>query len=88
MELLLLKIPQAEAICMEGQPPQLLIMEQTLLTIKVQCLQEVCMDSLPPICHLLILVQWDKECPQPTDQVSRLFMVDNHLSTRQLEVLA
>ena len=73
---------------MEDQQPQLLIMVATLLIIRVLCLLEVCMASLPPICLPLILVQRHRACHQPIDQVSRLFMVDNRLSTKQLEVLA
>ena len=73
---------------MEDQQPQLLIMVATLLIIRVLCLLEVCMASLPLICRPLILVQRHRVCLQPIDQVSRLFMVDNRLSTKQLEVLA
>jgi hypothetical protein len=70
------------------QLPQQLIMEQILLIIRVICLLEECMASLPPTCHHHILEQWDKVCRQLIDLVSLPFTVDNRLSTKQLEVLA
>ena len=73
---------------MEDQLPLLLIMAVTLLIIRVLCLLEVCMASLPPTCLPLIQVQSDKACHQPIDLVSRLFTVDSRLSTKQLEALA
>ena len=87
-ELLSLKILQVATICMEDQLPLQLIMVETLLIIRVLCLLEASMASLPPICLPLILVQSDKACHQPIDQVSHLFTVDNRLSIKQLEALA
>lgn len=90
--LLLLLIPPAATTYMVVLQLLLLItLELTPLTIKVLCHQVVCMGSLPAICRLPTLEQWeDQACHPSIDQGSHLFMAGSHLSIRQLvvEVLA